>query len=321
MRDSRPALPRLEPAFLRRLSLLDERRGLGYVALEWASIGVAVTLSEAFWHPALYALAVIWIGARQHALLILAHDGAHRLIVRNPRWNDWISEIFLAWPVMVAFHSYRNVHRLHHVHLNSEADPDWARNRPDRLIGAADWRKFGLVMLGLSWAQWSLLRWLGAGDRQAETEPSSSWPLFRLLYYGGILGALAALDALALLGLYWVVPLCSWYLLSLRLKGAAEHFALPNLEPCNSSRTIRATLLESWLLAPHTSSYHIEHHLYPGIPHYRLGQLHAGLMKLPEFTQRAHVTGSYFAFLLEAIGIAWLPKQPAAAEARPSGDL
>jgi hypothetical protein len=50
--------------------------------------------------------------------------------------------------------------------------------------------------------------------------------------------------------------------------------------------------------------------------------LHAELMKLPEFKQRAHVTGSYFDFLLEAVRIAWQPKQPpGAAEALPSGDL
>jgi len=65
------------------------------------AIVAAIYLCERFWSPLMYLLAIAIIGARQHALLILMHDGVHYRLFRNRRLNDCVSEL-LAWPHLVA---------------------------------------------------------------------------------------------------------------------------------------------------------------------------------------------------------------------------
>ena len=73
-----------------------------HVAAEWALIAATIYLCQRFWHPMLYVFAVAFIGSRQHALLVLMHDGVHYRLLRNRRLNDWLSEVVLAWPHLVS---------------------------------------------------------------------------------------------------------------------------------------------------------------------------------------------------------------------------
>ena len=69
------------------------------------------------------------------------------------------------------------------------------------------------------------------------------------------------------------------------------------------TRTVIPNFLEAWFLAPHGLNYHIEHHLYPSVPFYRLGDLHRTLMQDEHFAARAHITRGYLTGLLGEI---WL---------------
>src|SRR5262245_18607776 len=79
----------LAPAELRKLSTLESWRSLAHVALEWVLISTAIAIELALWrwnHVAGaigYIPAVIWIGARQHALAILMHEAAHYRLMPN----------------------------------------------------------------------------------------------------------------------------------------------------------------------------------------------------------------------------------------------
>ena len=49
--------------------------------------------------------------------------------------------------------------------------------------------------------------------------------------------------------------------------------------PLTAARTNLVSGWLRWWLFPHHVHYHIEHHLYPSIPHYRLPQAHAELQQ------------------------------------------
>jgi fatty acid desaturase len=78
----------------------------------------------------------------------------------------------------------------------------------------------------------------------------------------------------------WVVPLATGLQAILRLRAICEHGALSDYSsPLTAARTHLPTLWQRFFLFPHHVNYHIEHHLYPAVPHYYLPQLHGALQQ------------------------------------------
>jgi fatty acid desaturase len=87
------------------------------------------------------------------------------------------------------------------------------------------------------------------------------------------------------------------------IRSVAEHFGdLAYEDDLSSSRTVMPSLLERFLIAPHHVGYHLEHHLYPGVPYYNLPKLHQLLMKQEEYKVKAHITIGYMSGLLRELG-------------------
>jgi len=103
---------------------------------------------------------------------------------------------------------------------------------------------------------------------------------------GGLITNIAFLGLLTALGqpwlyLVWVGAFVSTHMLSTRLRQIGEHAAVPNgqsLDPRDHTRTILTKWWERLLIAPHQIGYHLEHHLLPSVPIYRLPTLHKMLV-------------------------------------------
>jgi len=61
---------KLPTRVMRELSVLRPHKAITAVVLEWVYILAAIALCEKLRSPLVYAAAVIWIGARQHALTV-----------------------------------------------------------------------------------------------------------------------------------------------------------------------------------------------------------------------------------------------------------
>ena len=71
-----------------------------------------------------FLISSLIIGTRQFALVILMHDGAHNLISKNKKINDFISQWLCAFPMMTETDTYRTYHLKHHKHTETDLDPD-----------------------------------------------------------------------------------------------------------------------------------------------------------------------------------------------------
>ncbi len=76
----------------------------------------------------------------------------------------------------------------------------------------------------------------------------------------------------------WIVPLATVLQVIFRLRAICEHGALTDhSSPLTAARTNLPNWWQRYLLFPHHVNYHIEHHLYPAVPHYNLPRLHVAL--------------------------------------------
>ncbi|MEW6767273.1 MAG: fatty acid desaturase family protein [Pseudomonadota bacterium] len=283
---------------IRDLSQIDSVKFSLAALLEFGLIAATVWVSETWWNPAIYALAVIVIGSRINGLGGLMHDAAHYRAYENRKLNDFIGEV-IALPTSASMAGYRNSHFAHHRELNSENDPDWTRN-----VGLEEFEfptspknVVKHVMQYLSGLK--IKTALGGFHKNAETRDiPAAVNRARMIFFAGLVAASIAFGFWKLILLYWIVPLATVFLAIRYVRNVAEHYAVEHENVLNESRTVIAPFWELWLIAPWGLNYHLEHHLFPSVPCFRLGELHRLLMTRDPFPQIAHVTHGYFSGLL-----------------------
>src|SRR5215203_4505614 len=249
--------------------------------------------------------AVVLIGMQQHALFVLAHDAAHYRLY-STRWlNDAIGR-FVGTIGGVSMMSYRVIHRLHHNNLYGEVDPDIALHGGYPRGKAYLLKKLVKDVCGLTAfktyayffgnpainaktqsAQRPLddtseaLRTAARRDRWGVVAFHVGAPVIALLVGGPL--------AMAKYLVLWTLPLATVIQPILRLRAICEHGAVTDLStPLTAARTNMVGPLARLVMFPHHVNYHVEHHLFPAVPHYRLPQLHAELAQRGVF-KRAEV--------------------------------
>jgi fatty acid desaturase len=314
---------RLPPAKIKELSVLEPGRALAATAQEWAVIATAIAVCTLFWHPVLYAIAVIVIGARQHAMLIMGHDASHYRYLPKRWQNELFANLFLMWPTFASVEGFRKFHSTHHQHTNLPDDGNrhiWYTHDAAGEL-APDWQfpktRTGLALLLLRRAAFLTgLYWIVRGLVGSTLIPSPGWMrAARFGFYASIAGALTYFGAWYAFLLYWIVPYCTWHVAAEYVRLICEHSAVESDEEEYSiTRTTIPTWLESMLILPRNVGFHLEHHWYPSVPFYRLPELHAALMERQGFRRHAVVRRSVLVSLGECI-------RPLEAEAVPKTAL
>ena len=293
--DSRAAAGRMLPAEeLRELTALDAARSA--VAVAQTVLITSAVLAVAMTWPVAWVLvpAVFLIATQQHAMFVLAHEAAHYRLFSNRRSNDTVGRL-LAAAAGLSMCAYRVVHRLHHNHLYDERDPDIALHGGYPGGRAYLLRKLAADLLGLT--AWKTYRYfLGAPAANAQTgmaqrplddtspalrraARADRW-LVAAVQVGLPAGAAMFFGwhGLVMYLLLWVLPAVTVLQAILRLRAICEHGAPAGTDsPLRAARTTLCGPLLRLALFPHHVNYHVEHHLYPAVPHYHLRRLHEKL--------------------------------------------
>ncbi|HVL74994.1 MAG TPA: fatty acid desaturase family protein [Noviherbaspirillum sp.] len=291
------ARKRVPPEILARCTRLDPVRSLlstidtfGFLLV----LGVVGVAGGTLVWPAV--LVVILMPAAQHRLAILSHEATHYRLFKTRALNDftgWLASALIG----ISVYGYRVIHRIHHNHLYEKIDPDMPLQAGYPRGRAYLFRKLGKDLLGVTaWKNYAYFFGAPAmnrdtggrggknGDPLADTTPAlrrqalvDRWRVaaFQLALMGALLWAGWLHYYLVL----WVLPLLTLYQAVLRLRAVCEHGAPGNTAtPLTAARTnVELPLLARFYLFPHHVNYHIEHHLYPAVPHYHLPRLHTEL--------------------------------------------
>ena len=151
----------------RRLHEVSDLRAAWSIARQWLIIAAAAALALSDGRLWAYAIAILVISTRQHALGIVMHEATHyRLFSR--RWaNEVLADLVCAFPINMTVSPYRYEHRLHHRHNMTEEDPYfqawskddhwfWPKTRTAAFwLFAKDLLSLNMYRLGPALYQWS----------------------------------------------------------------------------------------------------------------------------------------------------------------------
>jgi fatty acid desaturase len=292
----RKEIPEELRAQLIALERKDNGHNLFYIGSDWLVIiaAIAVTLTLGM-NPLVYILAVIVIGSRQRGLMNLLHEASHGKMFKHRVLNDWIGRFFTTYPMGASLSAYRAAHYIHHGWLwDEEKDPKTIRYQELGLVvpprdQLTFFKRHILRPLLLAHVAHNIAVALSLkGERRSETFVRFG---FLALVIAGVILTHTFLSFL----LFWVVPFCTSFQIIRYWNEMAEHAGLPEYNAWMATRNWRSNPLAEWLLAPHSDDlYHLTHHLFPLIPHYRLAAAHRLLMQLPQYANAHHCDGFFF---------------------------
>ena len=239
-----------------------------------------------------YFVAVAVVASRQHALMVLTHEGIHKRLSRIVWLNDGLARYVAACPVFISLAKWRFIHLYHHQYTQTADDPDRAIYARYPLGSRKFFRLLLRDVCGLNvlttlkyFIEVPLVtpafnrRFLGDA-RAVQYQQVADMRAFAMFWLMVLAGGLifGGGHFVILLGLYWLVPYCTLTQIFFRIRGAIEHGNVP--DPQNIYRQTRTYFLHpavGFFFAPKRVNYHLEHHLYPSVPFFHLPRLHAEL--------------------------------------------
>jgi fatty acid desaturase len=291
----------LSDAEMADLMRIRDARAWLSIAIDWGLVAAAFALVARWPNPLTVVVALFVIGGRQLGLAVLMHEAAHRTLLCDRRWNDFVGNWICAFPIWSDLYPYRPYHLRHHAKNWTEEDPDLPLAMPFPVSRTSMRRKIVRDLSGQT--GWKRLkatfrRDLGLSKGRAKRNFDAGIEALKGVVITNVilLGILVALGHPALY-LLWVGAWLTTYSLAMRIRSIAEHGMVP--DPRDDLRNTRTTLARWWervLLAPNRVNFHLEHHLVMAMPHYSLPRMHR-LLRERGVLQDACVTRGYLEVL------------------------
>jgi fatty acid desaturase len=257
---------------IQRFSRRSDWSAVRVVAANWLLIA-AIFAAVAVWtNPLTVFLGVVLFGGRQLGLAVLMHDCGHGSMFRSWRANRFVAQWLAAAFIFGDAKAYRTKHARHHRLGGTRDDPD-LQNYVSYAVARSSFRRKITRDLtgrtGLKALRFSVkaLGWRGV----------MNWTIAQ----GAMFGILFIIGH-GWLYLMWPAAWMTTYMVIVRIRNASEHAAVQDLfdpDPRKHTRTTYPKLWERLFFAPNYVNYHLDHHILPSVPCYKLPEFHAYLKR------------------------------------------
>jgi len=265
---------------IRHFTRRSDAMGLWMLLKNWLLIAAIFTAVAQWTNLLTILLAILLLGGRQLGLAVLMHEAGHKTLFKSQRLNDLLGQWLAAFPVLGDCNAYGASHREHHRLAGTADDPDLPNYRDYPISAASFRRKLLRDITGRTGSKLLLGLLSGAGNRIMMRDGEGTSALRQGLIANALLFAVLWASGQPLLYLLWVIAYLTSYPLVARIRQVAEHGNVPALyepDPRGNTRTTRANWLEGLIFCPNDVNFHIEHHLLPSVPAWRLRALHERL--------------------------------------------
>lgn len=296
---STPSSPRLPPDLMRRCHERVAWRHLGrgvlfvvlYLTGATGAVSGAAHLS-AGWQWILLLPFYLLAAASLHGISLFTHEAVHGALMANRSLNAVLGSL-CAIPVLQNFSAYRVLHLRHHQHLGEEGDPDHYANytRWTWLVFSMNW----LRLLAGYPVYIAAIPILGFKHGTLRDRIGIAAEVLGTILVGGFVIYVTPVDWL-LHG--WLIPML-FINTMVNIRGMSQHTLLEHTnDTVQGTRTILTTPLVRFFMC--NENYHLEHHLFPGVPWHHLPKVH-GALESELRHQGAPYIASYGSFVREFI--------------------
>lgn len=281
--------------FLKKTSL---KKTFIAIAIDYGYIALAITIGIIYKNLFIYLLAILIIGSRMRALENLVHEASHVNLCKKQKVNNFIGLLFCAIPIFSSLNAYRISHFKHHRYLgNYENDPDLIRYKLlgiDKLpSGKSNLIINFMKIISLyhmpKYLYGTLLTFVY--DNQA----SKAELYIRLSCYLLASYIFTITESWYYFLIFWIIPFFTVFQIIRYFAEISEHGGLySEKEKIKMTRNNICHPILRFILYPHNDSYHLLHHLIPGIPFYNLKQAHQILLSDSLYRSLNHCHGYFF---------------------------
>lgn len=242
-----------------------------FLALFLASSALSIfahhALSSAWWVWLLCMPLYLLSAASLHGVSLFTHEAVHGVLAPNQTINRVLGAL-CAWPVLQNCSAYRVLHLQHHAHTGVVGDPDHFKNYTPRsaLVFLMHW---GRLILGYP-AYVTAIPILGFYHGRGKDRLGILAELF------GVAALITAVLVSPIPGDWlihaWLIPML-FINTMVNIRGMSQHTLLEHEQDIiRGTRTILTNRVTQWFMC--NENFHLEHHLYPGVPWYNLPELH-----------------------------------------------
>jgi fatty acid desaturase len=186
--------------------------------------------------------------------------------------------------------AYRFEHNQHHANARREHDPDDVRNVARKLhlhVSILQWYVLALGTLTFIVQTAGMALWAAI--------PKRRWDLlFEYAVVVSFFVILAQLLTFQEFERFWLIPAITG-LSVMNFRSLCEHEFTDERSVFTGTRSVLSTRVARWFMD--NSNFHLEHHLFPGVPSQNLPKLHA-LLAEEEKIANSSVYSGYWAFFI-----------------------
>ena len=259
--------------------------------VEWVSAGRVGILR---W--VIRVAGMMLIGMFIQAIGILMHEALHGNLFQSARLNRWATFAF-GVPAFFSGTAYKVAHLNHHRQTRTKRDQDEISNLCKT---PAQYRAifYALFFAATFMYLFTVLprTAIQIGTYRERCAIALEYTAIVMICSGVIIWGAGAGHANWLLW-YWILPVQVAMFLS-NIRGLSEHLCTSMAHVLEKTRTVRSNGLVSFLML--NLNYHLEHHLFPGVPWYNLPKVHKELQPLYAGA-RPFVERSYTRYALKAL--------------------
>jgi fatty acid desaturase len=222
-------------------------------------------------------------------LSILMHESNHNLLFKNRSLNRWVGFI-CGFPSLVSVSAYRTLHLAHHAHTSTHKDPDSMEQSVPKSIPMVIFFYIFLLIGAYLYLAHLVKTSISLANKTMRRQIIVEYLLIITIFT-----ALFLFVPFSIMLHIWLIPLLIAAQLT-NVRGLAEHSLTTHKNVFTETRTVTSNQFVSFMM--NNLNYHLDHHLFPGVPWYNLQRLHA-ILKDEYKSAGSSIYTSYTSFLID----------------------